>query len=989
MSSAQVLAQELQAALLALPESDREPILLQECSGQPDLLEGLRRLLRDPDFDTSELTPFGADVERLLARIAPGRKLLGTRVGAYRLLEEIGRGGMGVVYRAERADGVLQRQVAIKLIRRELLTAELQRRFLAERQTLAAMDHPHIARLLDAAELEDGTPYFVMEFVDGENIAEYCDRLRLDFRQRLLLFRTVCEAVAHAHRNLVVHRDLKPGNILVTRDGAPKLLDFGIAKPLIENPRDPAAYTATAQRFFSPNYAAPEQFLGHVVGVGCDVYALGLLLFELLTGTRPFAFGGLSPGRVERIVTSVPAPQPSTVVRDRKTARLLRGDLDGIVLRCLRKSPAARYVSVEQLDADVQNYLDGRPVKARGGHRWYRAQKFVQRNLGALIGASALGVAVIVGVAAVLWQYRVAQQRADELELVAGFQAEMLGQVKAQQLGQSLTLDVLKAYESALQLASLEAEARAESLRDFTDEWRKVNSTSVATALIDHAVLKPAVAALEDRFKAQPMVDARLRSVVADQYVALGLLDAAIPLRERAIALHEQHQGAEHRDTLAEMGHLALLHLERGDYEAAEKLQVRVLESTRRQFGEQDPDTLASMNELGALRTQQSRLDEAEELLTAALSGRIAVLGADAPATTRTRVNLAVLYQRQGRLDRSERELRAILETRTRQLGADHEDTLSAAHNLALSLYSQTKYGEASTVVRATVDHRRRKHGDAHPSTLGTMLLLAAILRFQGDEEAESLLLQIRTRATEALGPYHPHALAAGRFLGLALLDQNRIEEAYDALRRSYEDARKSYGDEHHETLQSKWLVGILALERRQLDEAAALLSEVHATFVRTIGEETKDTLSALIELARLRLEQSENVQAADMLQAKEAVLRKTFAEGVGRGRLSEALTVIGRSLQGSGAHADAERYLIEAQELQAQVPTGTPYKMRDRARRLVELYVEWEKTEPAPAIAAKRQRWESELAALESAAAALKTRRAEVSPPRAPASDD
>src|SRR5581483_2164231 len=363
-------------------------------------------------------------------------------------------GGMGTVYRAERVDGSVSQEVAVKFVRRELVDALTLKRFQLERQVMATLNHPYIARLLDASQLDDGTPYYVMEFVHGLAITEYCDREALDARARVALVRKVCGAVAEAHRELIVHRDLKPGNILVDETGNPKLLDFGIAKPIGAASGIAGDETGTAYRYFSPQYAAPEQLGGAPVGVACDVYALGLLLYELLAGQRPFDLAGLSAGQIERLIKEVPPAAPSSALARSSgisaRVRHLCGDLDGIVMRCLRKLPNERYASVEQLEADLGNYLEGRPVQARGGHGWYRAQKFVMRNKLAVSAAALFAATLIVGAAAFAWQAHIANQRAADLAEVAKFQADMLDQVDPTGAGRLLDADVREKFAQAL-----------------------------------------------------------------------------------------------------------------------------------------------------------------------------------------------------------------------------------------------------------------------------------------------------------------------------------------------------------------------------------------------------------------------------------------------------------------------------------------------------------------------------------------------------------
>ena len=335
--------------------------------------ERLLQLEREPDIgaDTRRhlRTLFDADVSLagMTARSAlhdptargSDERWIGKRVGAFVIERELGHGGMGSVFLAHRADGSVEQKVALKLIRPEQLDEHTLARFRLERQVLAVLQHPHIATLLDVGELDGGVPFVVMEYVEGQPITAYCDERKLDLRQRLLLFMDVCDAVSYAHRSMVVHRDLKPGNILVAANGAVKLLDFGIAKPLLRQfGTQQVSETSAAQRYFSPYNAAPEQLRGEPVTVACDVYGLGVLLYEMLTGSAPFDFVGKTPGEMEKMILEREPRVPSECAANRN----LRGDLDAIVSRALRKRPIERYATVDQFAGDVQRYLDHQPV---------------------------------------------------------------------------------------------------------------------------------------------------------------------------------------------------------------------------------------------------------------------------------------------------------------------------------------------------------------------------------------------------------------------------------------------------------------------------------------------------------------------------------------------------------------------------------------------------------------------------------------------------
>jgi eukaryotic-like serine/threonine-protein kinase len=389
------LAQQLFEATVDLDADAREQAIAASCAGTPQLEARLRTLLALDAVDSSLDTRAPGEVGSLIREALPTLDEDPKTIGPYQVLRRLGEGGMGRVYLARRSDSPVAKDVAVKLIRSDRAGAGLLQRFEAERRHLATLDHPGICRFLDAASLPDGRPYVVMEAVAGEPILDYSRRRKLDIRSRVQLLRKLLAAVAHAHDRLLVHRDIKPQNVLVTAEGEPKLLDFGIAKSI---EAEPDSHTRTADRFFTPNASAPEQLLGKAIGVGCDVYALGTLAFELLSGRPPFDFAGLRAAEIERLILQVAPPNMS----ERAPAELkreLQGDLDAIVATCLRKSASERYANVAALDADLRRYLEGRPVTARAPSWVYRARLFVRRHRVAVALSAALMTAIVASAA--------------------------------------------------------------------------------------------------------------------------------------------------------------------------------------------------------------------------------------------------------------------------------------------------------------------------------------------------------------------------------------------------------------------------------------------------------------------------------------------------------------------------------------------------------------------------------------------------------------
>jgi tetratricopeptide (TPR) repeat protein/tRNA A-37 threonylcarbamoyl transferase component Bud32 len=921
--------QSLFAAALELPPESRAEMLARECAGDAPLLAELTALLEaDSHYRDQTALPVAKRLEQLIPALA---SLSGRRVGAYLLHEEIGQGGMGAVYRAERVDGSVAQQVAIKFVRRELLDANTLKRFQFERQAMAALNHPFIARLLDAAQLDDGTPYYVMEFVDGVPITDYCERKGLDVRERVSLVREVCRAVAEAHRELIVHRDLKPSNILVDAAGIPKLLDFGIAKP-ISTSLQANEETGTAHRYFSPQYAAPEQFGGAPVGVACDVYGLGLLLYELLAGCRPFELTGLSAGQVERLVKEVPPAAPSSIIARNGGSsirvRQLRGDLDGIVMRCLRKSPNERYASVERLESDLGKYLDGRPVQARGGHRWYRAQKFVLRNKLAVSATALVLLSMLFGLMAFAWEARIAQQRAAELEKVSQFQGDMLDQVDMTQAGKRLSEDLRSKLDAALRKAGAADSERTTQTETFGKLWRHINATDAARDLIDSTILKPAADAIDKQFKDQPVVDAALRHKLADRYIVFGLLDAAQPLEERALSIRRKVLGDDHPDTLRSINALGNLLAQRGKSADAEVLLREATDRRRRVLGEEHTDTLTSINNLGLTFSDQGKWNEAERSFREVVEKRRRGQGDEHPRTLRALNDLAWALWNEGKLNEAEPYLREILEKRRRVLGEDDPDTISSANNLALALQEEGKLSEAEPYFREALIKNRRVLGEEHPDVLPSINNMGNLLQAEGKlDEAEPYFREALEKARRVLGDEHATTLVIVSHMGQVIQAKGKFAEAEPYLREALEKRRRLFGDEHQHTLLSINDMGSLLLSEDKPAESIALLAPA------------------------------------------EAAMRKQFT-GQNAYRLARYLRNLGNARAALGRYAEAETNLLEAHDITERVPGPVAREVRSFPQALADLYAAWNSAEPGRGHDIKAAEWKRALDKIASASA-------------------
>ncbi|HYY93626.1 MAG TPA: serine/threonine-protein kinase [Pyrinomonadaceae bacterium] len=558
--------EELFQAALDVPTGQRRAWLVERCGEDAELCGEVESLL------AAEKASAGFLPRANLARAASalladaGRERAVERIGRYKILREVGRGGMGVVYLAERESGEFSQRVAVKLVKRGLDTEDILRRFRNERQILASLHHPNIAQLFDGGETEDGRPYFVMEYVEGLPLLRYCEERGLSIAERLKMFRRVCAAVSHAHQNLVVHRDIKPSNILVTEDGEPKLLDFGVAKILNAGVAG-ETQTRAQQRVMTPEYASPEQVRGQHVTTATDVYSLGVVLFELLTSARPYKLKDTSPEELSRVICDSEPTRPSEAIADLKNRvlnpqsatrnpKLLRGDLDNIVLMALRKEPSRRYGSVEQLSEDIRRHLEGRPVLARKDTSLYRASKFVRRNRVGVAAACLVFLTLSAGIAATAWQARRAREQARIAEARSAEAKAALAR----------TEKIDRFMQSIFSYANPDWFGRAGGRRDV----------SVLEAMRD--IEKH----IDDDFRDEPDVRADIYQQMGDSYRTQELYADAERNLRKALQLRLELYGEDSSKVAESFYILSGVRFMQGDHAEHERLLTKALEIQRR-----------------------------------------------------------------------------------------------------------------------------------------------------------------------------------------------------------------------------------------------------------------------------------------------------------------------------------------------------------------------------------------------------------------------
>jgi tetratricopeptide (TPR) repeat protein len=734
----------------------------------------------------------------------------GTIIGRYHLLQKIGEGGMGEVWLAEQKEPV-RRRVALKLVKGGVNSREVVARFESERQALALMDHPAIAKVLDAGATPQGVPYFVMEYIAGVSITSYSDNHRLTTGERLELFMRVCEGVQHAHQKAIIHRDLKPSNILVTElDGkaAPKIIDFGVAKALTQKLTAETMFTRLGALIGTPEYMSPEQAnsSGEDIDTRSDVYSLGIILYELLAGARPLDLQKIALDEFLRRLREDDPPKPSTRVRTRDQAtstavahnrqtepvalaKQIRGDLDSIVLKALEKDRSRRYGSPSDFAADIGRYLRNEAVLAVPPSARYRARKFARRYRVALATVGAFVLVLVAAAAISIRQSVRANREADAAQAVNDFlQNDLLAQAgSSNQSGPAANPDP---------------------------------DLKVRTAL------DRAAARIGGKFDRQPEVEAAIQDTIGFTYRDLGQYAEAHKHLERALDLYRQVLGTENPKTLRTMRRLANTAALQGNYPEAEALLSQTVQSARRVFGSEHPDTLAAMSNLAITYNRQGKYAQAEALLNQTLQLQRRVLGPEHLNTLSSMNTLANTYYFQGKYHDAETLYSQILEVWRRVLGPEHPDTLTVMNNLATTYYLQGKYAEGESIFRQVLEIRRRVLGPSHPRTQETLSEMADMYQRQGRyREAERYATESLGGAQHTFGPEHPRTMNAANDLALAYQSEGKFAESEPLARHAVEIDRKKQPDDW-ERYRAESLLGASLAGQKKYAEAEPLLLE-------------------------------------------------------------------------------------------------------------------------------------------------------------------
>ncbi len=917
-------------AALDQPEDERLDWLRRICD-DPDLFREVAAMLRAADKAETFLSRPASEVASTLiidshrngSRGEEDREEWASasgRIGRYRIIERIGWGGAGAVYLGERADGEFTQRVALKLLREDRMSRAQQRRFLAERQILASLNHPGIARLLDGGVTDEGIPFIVMEFIDGRPIDEYCDARRLSIRERLALFQRVCAVVQHAHGQLIVHRDIKPSNVMVTDDGQVKLVDFGIAKLLDSEHDRPGAARPTLN--LTPEYASPEQVRGEPVTTVSDVYSLGVLLYQLLAGKRPYEMSGASAARIVKTVCEVDPAPPSGRLREpveaedeeeyltpadvaqRRSASLeslerqLRGDIDTIVMKALRKEPARRYQSVQSFSDDIGRFLDSRPVAARKDTYAYRISKYIRRNRIIVAAVAVVTLSLLGGLWVSLWQASERAEQASRAEQTTRFMKDML--------------------------AGFDPNARPDELQHVEQ------------------ILDMGRQRLHEDLAGEPDLAAEIAVVLGDLYEDYGLYEKARELYELSLAGRGAVGIRDDAATADIMAKLSWVVNKIGDHEEARDLMLDALDRGREVYGDRSDRSADMLDGLAVVHINLGQFSEARDLLLEALDIYSSIHGEEHVKVAGIHRHLAYVNQQEHRLAEADSLYRMALAVMTRVLGPDHTDVAQTMHDHGSLLVRMGRMSEAEENLHHALQIRRGRLGPRHPQVAQSLSHLGLLMTDRGRfDEAEQMLREAMEIRRESFG--RRHLTYAHSVNQLGQLQHARGDDAASdsLLAEAIGLYRDLLGTRHVQTAAAIQILGRRLAERGRFSEAEAVFREVLDIRFELIGENTLPTTESMMWLGRTLIELGAALEAVELLEKASGIRHDLY--GPDHERTLEVRLWHGIGLSEAGHHAEAEMVLTSTVAAMAeQLPVGS--ELRGRARQaMTDLYDAWQ----------------------------------------------
>jgi serine/threonine protein kinase/DNA-binding winged helix-turn-helix (wHTH) protein/tetratricopeptide (TPR) repeat protein len=897
----------------------------------------------------------------------PSDPAIGGHIGPYRLLGQLGEGGMGVVYLAEQLEPV-QRKVALKVVRTGMMSAEVRARFEAERQALARMHHANVASVFDAGSTPSGQPYFVMEYVQGQEITAHCDRQRLDFRARVTLFLQVCEGVLHAHQKGLVHRDLKPGNILVSRTkdqpGTVKIIDFGVAKSMSGLLASHPAHTRLGSFVGTPVYGSPEQISGPIANVDtrADIYSLGVVLYELLAGVTPYSEEALkhkTPLELVRLLGGERPPsalirfaglsrEEEQTIAERRSLSVdemksqLGADLSWIVGKCLEVDPDDRYPSVLELEKDLRRWLNEEPIEARPTSRIYRLRKFARRHRTGVALSSVMTLALLITTATAVHGLLAARRATVEAEKVADFYISQMRSIDASAMGNGMQQALIGAVEKRGARLGWDPATLAQAQKQFDALTEDVNYTDLTLGQLDNYSFKPAMAGIKQNFGDSPLLQARLWQSLADTQLNLGQYEAAIEPQRLAFEQRLRLLGPDDPLTLISMRGRADSLRRIGQKDGALHYAQAAATEMRRVLGDDHPETLSAIVLQGIALLDLGEAHAAEQLFREAVAGQRRVLGNDHVETLRTVSFQSRAASRQHKHKEAVAYGQEGLSGYRRTLGSSNQQTLLAMSRLGRAYLAMGKYPEAEGLLREALSGYDRKLGESHPNTWRTMEALSeALMSIDRPDEANIYWLKVLEQKRKFMGFENSDTYGTITALGHVLRANGRFAEAESTYRKVIAGLRRFNGeDAAFESRPARDLMGVTinlagALRGQgKLDEAITLYRSSLEESRRKLGDEHPSTFLTK-ELLASTLRMKGDISAADALHAQALQTQRLAPGNSDPDTLATMRRLTGNLwpdtlalISDAGARAEAQGNLEQAEALLREALAGQRRKL-------------------------------------------------------------
>jgi serine/threonine-protein kinase len=838
---------------LELTKEERDTYIQEQCKEDKQLIEKITTFIEA--IEQSDTEGFLEDLSNYQQQLAQDvldedaqkkdAALVGSTIDSYEVIKLIGHGGMGSVFLAKRADNTYEQKVAFKVLRRGLHTPSNVARFKRARQILAKLNHPNIAQLLDGGLTPEGLPYLVMEYVEGKSLYEYCNQHSFSIEERVQLLQSICRAVQHAHKNAIIHRDLKPSNILVTEEGEVKILDFGIAKLLEpEDPEQPLYQTQTGARLLTFSYASPEQIENGPITTATDIYTLGIVFHELLCGAHPFDLEGKKLTEIENIIRT---KSPSTPrmrflqlpegIRQKEAryrqanptslSQTLKGDLDAIVQKTLRKEPEERYDSIEQFLEDLRRYNQSRPIIARKDTLRYKAKKFIKRHQSGL--AATMGFIFLIVSFAGIYTWRITQER---------------------------------------NRARLQAE-KAEETSEFL-----VNLFSANNPAETHGETVPVKSILEeglnqiDQLGEQPEVQSQMLHTMGKVYTNLGEYDRAEMLLERALGIQTKINGELNAEVASIYNDLGGLHQKAQEAQQAEPHYAKALDIRKKVLGPNDIQYAETLSDLGALMRYKENLDSAEVLYNKALEIRQNNLAPNHPDIANSLNNLGVLEKSKGNLETARQFYQEALKIRQNHFGNVHPKVANVKNNLAVLYRTMGEFDLAETYYTETLEIRKKVYGQNHPLTAQSLNNFAGFLVDQGNyDQAETYYRKALKVRKNLLGPTHIQTGTAYNNLANALFEKVQLDSAEHAYRNAIDIYGSSLGESHRYVGIVKSNLAKTLTAKNNLEAADKVFKEALSIMRNSYDSENINFANLYSHRAKLELKRKEISQAKDLLE--------------------------------------------------------------------------------------------------------------------------